>query len=196
MEEYELHIIPEPETTSIAAKVISAVVVMAAIAAGVFLLNPRKTAEVTVVKVELYSPHTETQAAPGVGQEVGVAPTSEDDLYVVATVNLTNKLRLPISPNSPSATLTTADGALVDASFAAAHDMPRLEQEFPALTTLVNGPGGTPIESGETIAPSATREGKVVLYFPNVTAAMWQKKKAALLTINLFRQKPLTVSLP
>jgi hypothetical protein len=115
---------------------------------------------------------------------------------VVATIQVTDKLRLPIATDGPSATMILADGSSIDGQFVSGEDLPRLETEFPALTPLLTKPDMTPIAIGETIAPGATRTGEVVLLFPKVTEEAWHAKKSATLTINISRQKPVSVPLP
>jgi hypothetical protein len=148
-----------------------------------------------VQKLDFYAPPAvappdETVMYPGTPK------AAEEDLYVIATVNITDKLRIPIMPDGPGASMTTADGSSVDGEFLDGHDLPRLETEFPALTALASRADAPPIAIDETISPGATRTGTIVLLFPKVTQAMWQAKKSASLTINIDRQKPVTVTLP
>jgi hypothetical protein len=195
MEDQELQLAPPEDDGNPIVKYAIAGLAMILIAVAVFLLNPRKTAEVSVQKVEFYSPPA---VAPPVDTVMypGNPKPAEDDLYVVTTVQITDKLRLPILPDGPSATLTLADGSSIDGQFLSGEDLPRLETEFPALTPLLTKPDITPIAIGETIAPGATRTGEVVLLFPQVTEAAWHAKKSATLTINISRQKPVSVPLP
>lgn len=190
LEETDLQLAPPEEEGNPATKWIIAAVVMVLIGVAIFVFNPRKTAEVSVDKVEFYQPPTQV-ATPDPVIYPGNTPPPEDDLYVVATVSITDKLRLPISPNASSATMINTDNTGMEARFVAAGDLPRLEQEFPALTPLAV----SPIETGETISPGQTRTGTVVLLFPQTTKAMWDKKKSAELTINLARQQSYSVEL-
>jgi hypothetical protein len=169
-----------------------AVFVVIAIFVAMFLLNPRKTADLSVTKVDLFAPHTVFQAQRGEIHIVGEAPASEDDLYVVAHVKLTDKLRLPIYLSDWTATVTLADGRTLDATTVPATQLPRLEETFPALTPLVS----QPLHYGDEVAPGATTEGSVVLLFPNTTQAAWQSKHSAVLTIELRDQNPQTAPLP
>lgn len=188
MPDFDLHLAPPVEESNPAPKWIIAGVAMLLIFAAIFLFNPWKTAEVTVQKVDFYAPPTQV-ATPDPVMYPGNTPPPEDDLYVIATVKIVDKLRLPISPNASAALLTKADGTAVEGRFVDKGDIPRLEQEFPALTGMLNTPDEAPLESGETISPGATRTGKVILLFPQVTKAVWDAKKAATLTINFARQK-------
>jgi hypothetical protein len=159
---------------------------------AMFLFNPRKTAVLSVTKVDLFAPHTEFKDLQGAIHVLGEAAASEDDLYVVAHVKLTDKLRLPIFLSDWTATVTLADGRTLDATTVPATQLPRLEETFPALTPLVS----QPLHYGDEVAPGATTEGSVVLLFPNTTQAAWQSKHSAVLTIELRDQNPQTAPLP
>jgi hypothetical protein len=194
-EDTDLKLAPPPDEGNPSTKYIIAAIVMVVIGLAIFLFNPWKTAEATLVKTEFYAPPTQV-ATPDPVMYPGSTPPPEDDLYVVTTVKITDKLRLPISPNASAATLITSDGNAVDGRFVAESDIPRLEQEFPALTPMLNDPGATPIKTGETISPGQTRVGTIVLLFPQVTKAKWDAKKMATLTINFARQKSYDLNLP
>jgi hypothetical protein len=195
MEDQELQIAPPEDESNPIVKYAIAGLAMILIAVAVFLLNPRKTAEVSVQKVDFYAPPA---VAPPVDTVMypGNPKPAENDLYVVATLQITDKLRIPILPDGPSALLTLADGSSIEGQFVSGEDLPRLETEFPDLTPLLSRPDATPIAIGETIAPGATRKGVVVLLFPQATEAAWHAKKSATLNINISRQKPVSVPLP
>src|ERR1700739_2920534 len=91
--------------------VLIAFAILAIITAAVFFLNPRKIAELSVSKVDLFAPHTQFDASQGSMKVLGETAQSEDDLYVVAHVNITDKLRLPLFLFGWSATVTLADGS-------------------------------------------------------------------------------------
>ena len=91
-------------------------IVMTAVGVAVYMLNPRKTAEITVQKTEVFAPHTEFKQTPSSSQIVGAAAASEDDVYVVATLRIQDKLRLPIFLDSVSATMTTDTGSATQAT--------------------------------------------------------------------------------
>jgi hypothetical protein len=195
MEDLDLQLAPPEDDANPIVKYAIAGLAMVVIAIAVVLLNPRKTAEVSVQKLDFYAPPPTAPPEETV-MYPGTPKAAEDDLYVVATVPITDKLRIPILADGPGATLTTADGSSVDGQFVDGKDLSRLEEEFPALTPLANKPDATPIALDETISPGATRTGTMVLLFPKVTQAMWQAKKSASLTFNIDRQKPVTVALP
>ncbi|HVG27126.1 MAG TPA: hypothetical protein VM865_05940 [Acidobacteriaceae bacterium] len=173
--------------------VVIAFVVLAILGAAVFLLNPHKTAEFSVTKVDLFAPHTEFNAVPGSTHIIGEAPATEDDLYVVAHVRLTDKLRLPLFLSAWTATATLADGSSADATIVPASQLSRLGQSFPALPGLITQPA---FRFNDEIAPGSTAEGTLIFLFPNLTQAAWQSKKSAELTLQLRNQNALTAKLP
>jgi hypothetical protein len=169
-----------------------AVLVLIVITVIVFLVNPRETAEISVDKVQTYSPHTELKPVPGSLHVLGAEAVAEDDLYVVAKVRITDKLRLPIFVTSTTATLTGPDGNAEQATAVAPVLYPRLEEIFPMLTPMLTDP----LNDGDEISPEQTRSVTVLLLFPNTTEEMWHAKKSAVLTIALRNQAAQTVTLP
>jgi hypothetical protein len=197
MPDFELHLAPPPDRNNPVSKFLIAGLVMIVAGVAVFMLYPCKTAEISVQKVDLYAPHTEFKATPGDNQVIGAPAVSEDDLYVVATLRITDKLRIPIFLDSYSAAMTTAEGATVAATIIYPHDLPQLEQTFPEVLPLVNPPAAQPINFDDAVAPGTTRVGLVVLLFPQVSAKAWQTKKSATLNLNLAHDtSPQTVVLP
>jgi len=183
---------PPSEYSPLRAVLISALV-LAVVGVAVFFLNPRKTAELKVTHEDLFAPHIKYAAMTGDGAHVvGAAEQGEDDLYVVATVRLENKLRLPIFPNSWAATMITPEDTVAEATPVSPQEYPRLLQSFPQLAPMLTHP----IASDAKAAPGKTIEGTVLLLFPNVTADLWKKKKSAALTLTLAHQDPQTAVLP
>jgi hypothetical protein len=196
MLEPDLQIAPPPDDNPIIPKLVIAGVVMILIGVAVYMLNPRKTAVITVQKTQLFAPHTEFKQMPGSGQIIGAQAESEDNVYVVATVSITDKLRLPIFLDSVSATMTTDTGS-TQATNVAPLDLPRLEQIFPQITPLVRQPAAPPLQFQDAVSPGATRVGTLVFLFPQISAKAWAAKKSATLTVNLAHDAaPIEVPLP
>jgi hypothetical protein len=196
MLESDLQIAPPPDENRLIPKLVIAGVVMIVVGVAVYMLNPRKTAEIKVQKTELFSPHTEFKQIPGNNQIIGAPAQSEDDVYVVATVSITDKLSLPIFLDSVSATMTTDTGS-TQATDVPALDLPRLEQIFPQMTPLVSPPAATPLRFQDEVSPGATRVGTIVFLFPKISAKAWAAKKSATLTVNLANDAaPINVPLP
>jgi len=193
MLEPELKLVPPRESGNDLPKFLGiAFAVMAVVALGVFLLNPRKTANVAVLKAEVFAPHTEFKQAPGAMHVIGAGPAAEDDLYIVATVRITDKLRLPIFLNGYSAALINPDGTQLNATAISPRDLARIEQTFPALTPMAQHP----LDDTTPVAPGETRQGTIVLQFPGLSATDWSGRKSATLTIDLTHQSPQTANFP
>jgi hypothetical protein len=195
MEDLDLQLAPPPDEGNPYIKWIIAAVAMVVIGLLVFLLNPRKVADVTVQKIDFYAPPA-VAATPDPVMYPGTTKAAEDDLYAVVTVAITDKLHIPIFPTSTSATYTAADGSAVEGQFVDKEDLPRLLLEYPDLTPKVSPPAPPPIGFRDTIAPGSTLVGTEVVVFQGVSVEKWKAKKSATITINLSQQKPVTVPLP
>ena len=192
----ELQIAPA-RSTSNAPAVLAALVILAAVAAAIFYFNPHKVAELRVTAVDTYAPRTtftslDTPAANGM--HILDAPTSstEDNLYVIANVSLTDKLRLPLFISGAVAHVTFADGSELEANLLSRNDLKRLGVIFPEITRRAVAP----LSDGDEVNPGQTRVGTLVLPFPGQTAEAWHAKKLASLTIELRNQEPQTTALP
>jgi hypothetical protein len=188
---YDLKIAPDPDHGVMPAISI-AVLVLIVVAIVVFFANPRETAAIKLNNVDLFAPHTEFQRDKSAPQEVGLANTGEDDLYVVPSISMTNKLRIPVYITSTTMTLTNADGSAVEATGVSPHYFERLSKTFPDLAGSLQ----KPFYDGDDIQPGKTRTGGILLLFPGLTEAAWHKKKSAVLTINLRNQAAQTIELP
>jgi hypothetical protein len=196
MLESDLQIAPPPDQNPLIPKLVIAAVVMILVGVAIYMLNPRKTAAITVQKTELFAPHTEFKSMPGNNRVIGAPAESEDDLYVVATVSITDKLSLPIFLDSVSATMTTDTGS-TQATNVSPLDLPRLEQIFPRIAPLIRPPAAPAFRFQDAVSPKATRVGIVVFLFPKTTAQAWAAKKSATLTVNLANDAaPIHVPIP
>lgn len=172
--------------------ILIAFVILGAVATAIFLLTPRKTAETVVQKVDLFSPHTEFSQLAGSGPHIVGAPkSSEDDLYVVVTLQITDKLHLPIFLTGETATLIFSDNSTMQPSIITQDQFSRLSAIFPKLAAF-----GKPLNDTDAIQPGTTRQGTIILLFPGLTEAAWHTKKSATLTYTLAHQSPQTVALP
>lgn len=166
---------------------------MVAVAVTVYLVIPHTITNLSVSKVDVFAPHTEFKASEGGSLKVlGQSAQSEDDLYVVAHIDITNKWSQRVFISGWSATATYADGSTQDSTLVAKSELPRLEQIFPQIANLAT----QPLADGDELAPGVTKSGSIVLLFPNVTQDQWNKKHSAVLTIQLHEHVPQTVKLP
>lgn len=193
-----LQIAPARQSSQ-APAVIIAFLILAVAAAAIFYFNPHKISELKVTSVDTYAPRTTFGALEGPGgvpngMHVLSAPTTstEDDLYVIANVSMTDKLRLPLYISGATAHVTLADGTELESNLLSGADLKRLEVIFPEIRNHAVAP----ISDGDSIEPGQTRVGTVVLPFPGQTADAWHNKKSATLTIDLRNQRAQTTVLP
>jgi hypothetical protein len=122
---------------------------------------------------------------------VGQGPSAEDDLYVLTTVHVSNPLKVPLTLNDFTATLTAADGSQMKIGAIEKPDLPTVFTAFPALKPLV----ATPLLRETTIAPGQSADGVIVLPFP-VSKTAWDQRQSAILTIEFYRESPVTLTIP
>ncbi|HEY5328649.1 MAG TPA: hypothetical protein VIJ79_02095 [Acidobacteriaceae bacterium] len=189
MPEFNPALIP---TRSRLPSVLAAAGILIAIAAAVLYFSPHKTAELTITRVQIYAAHTETRAMQGSTHIIGTSPHADDDLYVLLTVKLTDKLRLPLFIKDETAILTAPDHSVADSSAIEVPDLPNLYTTFPALQKLAS----EPLARDTRVAPRQPAEGMVLLHFPGATQENWTNRQSATLTLDLYHQSSQTVTIP
>jgi hypothetical protein len=141
--------------------------------------TPHRTADLSILRTAIYPAHTVFKADTIV---VG-SDAAQDDLYVLTTLHIEDNLHLPLFIKDFTGSLTTADGQQITTSAVEKDDLPNLFVSFPALKPLSSEPllRETMINSG------TSAEGMVVLHFP-VTKDVWDHRRTADLTVNLYHQ--------
>jgi len=168
------------------ALVVAAVVAIAF--ALIYFFTPHRIADLTVTHTAILPTHTTMDSD---SKLVGHDIQSEDDLYVLATVRIDDKLKLPLFINDITGTFTAADGTEITASAVQKNDLLGLYVTFPALKPLAS----SPLVRDTTINPGDHAEGMVILSFP-VTEEQWKQRKSASVTVTFYHQGPFTVVIP
>jgi hypothetical protein len=177
----------QPARRNLLAPVLIAFVLIGVAIALVVRYTPHKTADVAITETTLYPAHTVFKSdSILVGSE-----RAQDDLYVLATLRIDDRLNLPLFIKDFTATLVTADGEEFHTSATEEHDIPAVFTSFPALEKLAS----TPLLRETLIAPGQFAEGMVLLHFP-VTQAVWNSRKSATLNVDLYHQGPLAIRIP
>jgi hypothetical protein len=117
--------------------------------------------------------------------------TVQDELYVLATLRIEDRLNLPLFLKDFTATLTTADGEKLTTSATEKLDLPNLYTTFPQIKAL----SSPPLLRETLINPGQSAEGMVLLHFP-VTQAVWDARKSATLNVIFYHQGPLSIRIP
>ena len=177
----------QPARRNLLAPVLVAFVLLGIAIALVLRFTPHKTADLTITGTSIYPAHTVFKSdSMLVGSE-----HAQDDLYVLATLRIQDRLKLPLFLKDFTATLVTADGEEFNTSATEKQDIPALFVTFPAIEKLASAP----LLRETLISPGQSAEGMVLLHFP-VTQATWNSRKSAILNIDLYHQGPLAILIP
>ncbi|HEX9199033.1 MAG TPA: hypothetical protein VF865_05705 [Acidobacteriaceae bacterium] len=179
---------PQPESRNFLIPALVVAVIVAIAFALIYFFTPHRIADLTVTHTAILPVHTEFQTGSKV---VGHQNQGQDDLYVLATVRIDDKLKLPIFIKDITGTLVAPDDTATDTSAIEKNDLDNLYVTFPALKPLA----GAPLLREITIQPGDHAEGMVLLHFP-ATEADWKQRKSATVTIDLYHQGPQTVAIP
>ncbi len=118
-------------------------------------------------------------------------PVSHDEgIYVFATVHIENHLTDPLFLKDFHAVFDTGNGQLSTSAIEEA-DLPAVTDAFPELKPKLT----IPLLRESSVPVGKTADGVVVLQFP-ITQAMWDQRKSATLTIDLYHQSSIVVAVP
>lgn len=149
--------------------------------------TPHRVADLEITHASIYPSHLVFKAdALVVGGD-----RTEDQLYIVANVRITDRLNLPLFLKDFTATLTTAEGEKIETSAAEKTDLPAIYSAFPALKAMAS----EPLLRETLIRPSNSAEGMILIHFP-VNMDTWNRRKSAVLHIDFYHQGPLSITIP
>jgi hypothetical protein len=180
----------QPERrSSLLIPLLIAFVVVGGISAYVYL-RPHRIADITITHTNILPTHTVFRSLSKV---VGHEDEAQDDLYILTTLHIDNRSKIPLTIDDITATLTPPDDSAepTTASAIPRTDLDGMYVTFPALKPL----SGPPLPRETTIQPGGHAEGMVMLHFP-VTEADWNNRKSASITISFYHQDPLTLTIP
>ena len=177
----------QPARRNLLAPVLVAFVIMGIAIALVVRYTPHTIADLTILHTAVYPAHTVYKSDTlVVGRD-----QAQDNLYVLTTLRIEDRLNLPIFLKDFTATLTTADGEELKTSAVEKQDLENLYTTFPALRPL----SSTPLLRDTLIDPGHSAEGMVLLHFP-VTEDVWNRRRTATLNVDLYHQGPISVTIP
>jgi hypothetical protein len=180
----------QPERRNFVVPILVALVLIGGVFAYVYL-NPHRIADITVTHTAILPTHTVYKTD---SKLVGHKDQAEDDLYVLTTIRIDNRLKTPLVIDSITAALAGKDDTDDTAATTSAiqkNDIDSLYVTFPALKPL----GSAPLLRETAIQPGEHVEGMVMLHFP-VDQAAWDQRKSATVTIAFYHQDPFTVTVP
>lgn len=177
----------QPVRRNLLAPVLIAFVVLGIAIALVIRFTPHRIADLTITKTIVHPTHTVFKSDSLV---VG-SNKVDDELYVLTTLRVQDRLNLPLFLKDFTATLTTQDGQQYTTSAAEKPDLDSIYASFPALRPLASAP----LLRETLVSPGESAEGMILLHFP-VTLADWNQRKVAVLHVDLYHQGPLSVTIP
>ena len=163
-----------------------AIVVLAAASYLIVRYTPHTTADLTITHIATWQAHTVFKNDTIlVGRD-----KSQDDLYVVTTLRVEDRLKLPLFLKDFTATLTTANGETFESNAVEQPELGPLLTTFPALKPLST----TPLFRDTQIDPGKSAEGVVLLHFP-ITQDIWDHRESATLITAFYHQPAQTISI-
>lgn len=182
----------QPARRSFALPLAISILLLALVAVLLFRLLPQKTADVSVSRLSAYPSHVVFKSdSIVVGQD-----QAQDTMYVLATVRITDHLKLPLFLKDFTATLVPSDGGpLSPVSAVEKGDLATVFSTFPAVAKLAAAQGAPPLTRETEIQPGQTAEGWLLLSFP-VSEKIWNERQAATISVDLYHQPALTVPIP
>jgi hypothetical protein len=177
----------QPARRNLLAPVLVAFVILGIAIALVLRYTPLTIADLTILQTAVYPTHTLYK-----GDSIIVGRDhAQDELYVLTTLRIEDKLNLPIFLKDFTATLLTGDGEQLTTSAVEKQDLENLYATFPALKPL----SSTPLLRETLIDPGHSAEGMILLHFP-VTEEVWNRRRSATLHVDLYHQGPISITIP
>src|SRR3984885_7833867 len=143
----------QPARRNLLAPVLLAFLILGIVLALLITFTPHRTADLTITHTAVYHVHTVFKSDSIV---VGNQHT-EDDLYVLTTLRIDDRLHLPLFLKDFTATLTTAEGEDITTSAVEKLDLDNVYTSFPALKPLAS----EPLLRDTMISPGQSAEGMI-----------------------------------
>jgi hypothetical protein len=169
----------QPARRNLLAPVLLAFLILGIVLALLLRFTPHRTADLSIVRTTIYPTHTVFKS-----ESIVVANQhAEDQLYVLTTLRIDDRLHLPLFLKDFTATLTTAEGEELTTSAVEKQDLDNVYTSFPGLRPLAS----EPLLRDTMISPGQSAEGMILLHFP-VSKEVWDHRRSAVLNIDLYHQ--------
>ena len=177
----------QPARRNLLVPVLLAFLILGIVLALFLRLIPNHTADLAITHTAVYPAHTVFKSE----SMVVANQRAEDNLYVLATLHIDDRLHVPLFLKDFTATLTTAEGEEVTSSAIEKQDLDAVYTSFPEVKALAT----TPLLRETMIAPGQSAEGMVLLRFP-VAQDVWDRRRSATLNIELYHQGQQSILIP
>lgn len=169
----------QPVRRNLLAPVLLAFLILGILLTLVIRFTPRRNPDLTILRTDVYPTHTVFKS----DSILVHADEAEDNLYILTTLRIDDRLRLPLFLKDFTADLVTADGQQFTTSAVEERDLSNLFTSYPDLRPLAP----SPLLRETMIAPGGTAQGVILLRFP-VNQNTWDRRRSATLNIDLYHQ--------
>lgn len=177
----------QPARRNLLAPVLIAFLVLGIVIALVIRYTPHSVAETEVTHAAAYPTHTVFKSDTILVNR----DRSQDDLYALITVRISDRLNLPLFLKDFTGTIVTRDGQTITGTGAQKNDLEAIYTSFPPIRKLAS----PPLLRETLISPGETAEGMILLHFP-ISAEDWNGRRSATLNVDLYHQGPLEIAIP
>lgn len=177
----------QPAPRNLLAPVLVAFLILGIVIALVVRYTPHRVADLEITHTSVYPSHLVLKS----GSIVVGGDQTEDDLYVLTNLRISDRLNLPLFIKDFTATLTTAEGDTLTTSAAEKQDLATIYSTFPAIKPMAS----QPLLRDTLVNTGSTAEGMVLLHFP-VTMETWNRRRKAVLHVDLYHQGPVSITIP
>jgi hypothetical protein len=169
----------QPARRNLLAPVLLAFLILGIVLALFIRFTPHRTADLTITRTIVVPTHTVFKS-----DSIVVANQHADDqLYVLTTLRIDDRLHLPLFLKDFTATLTTGGGEEVTTSAVEKQDLENVYTSFPELKSVAT----EPLLRETMISPGESAQGMILLHFP-VTEEVWVHRRTAVLNVDLYHQ--------
>jgi len=169
----------QPARRNLLVPVLLAFLILGIVLALFLRFTPRRTADLSITRTLIVPTHTVFKS----DSIVVASQHDQDDLYVLTTLRIDDRLHLPLFLKDFTATLTTAEGQEISTSAVEQRDLANVYASFPQVKSLAT----EPLLRETMIAPGESAEGMILLHFP-VTKDVWDHRRTAVLNVDLYHQ--------
>jgi hypothetical protein len=181
---------PHPFKSALKTIAIAAVLVCLAIGAYVYFGEKPPVASGEILQVNYHPVHTTENGGGGADGMQG-APSTYDQLLILARVRVRNQTNIPLFLQDIRAVVTMPDGTQQMNVAAGKSDVARVFQAFPVLSPLWS----QPFDRETTLQPGQTVEGLAIFNYP-FTQQQWDSRRNADVVVSFIHQKDLHINFP
>jgi hypothetical protein len=186
-----------PETSSTRKLLLIGLVVALLLAAGFGIFYHRASQpplQATATRVLTLPLHT-VYGTPKGGAAAMEAPETEDSIYIVPLLRVTNTSDVPLFIKDVTSSVTLQDGRDNPGRRIGARDRERLQQMVAGIGPLLKQANLPPLDPEQTIAPHATAEGYAIFLY-TMPSTEWDKRQTAAVRLDFYHQDAVTIPLP